>query len=193
MRVVGAVLAGCPFLVSAAFAADDTLPLASMTCQQFVGSPKADTIVTWMMGYQQDADQPAVIDLKKNRELGDKLRAYCGQNPKHAVMSALDNVTDEADSSDLLKSIVGTWRFPDRDVWVVVNPDGSARQCRIAPDRTVIFSKGTFRAPDLLAWDQIWGEDKVAHNKDAITLTGKFGSFTYKSDSGPLAASCPSG
>jgi hypothetical protein len=193
MRVVGAVLAACTFLVSPAFAADDTLPLAGMTCQQFVDNPKADTILTWMMGYLQDADQPAVIDLKKKRELGVKLRAYCAQNPKHAVMSALDNVTDEADSSDVLKSIVGTWRFPDRDVWVVVNPDGSARQCRIAPDRTVIFSKGTFRAPDVLAWDQIWGEDKVAHDKDAITLTGKFGSFTYKSDSGPLAATCPPG
>jgi len=105
----------------------------------------------------------------------------------------LDNVTDEADSSDLLKSIAGTWRFPDRDVWVVVNPDGTAKQCRIAPDRSVISSKGKFQAPDILAWDQIWGEDKVAHGKDAITLTGKFGSFTYKSDSGPLSASCPSG
>jgi hypothetical protein len=134
-----------------------------------------------------------VIDLGKKRELGDKLRAYCKQSPKHAVMSALDNVTDEADSSDLLKSIVGTWRFPDRDVWVVVNADGTAKQCRIAPDRTVIFSKGKFQAPDTLAWDQTWGEDKVAHGKDAITLTGKFGSFTYKSDSGSLAASCPPG
>jgi HdeA/HdeB family len=193
MRVVRAALAAFPLLVSPAFAADDTLPLAGMTCQQFLDSSKADTILTWMMGYMQDADQPAVIDLGKRRELGDKLRGYCKQNPKHAVMSALDNVTDEADSSDLLKSIAGTWRFPDRDVWVVVNPDGTAKQCRIAPDRSVISSKGKFQAPDILAWDQIWGEDKVAHGKDAITLTGKFGSFTYKSDSGPLSASCPSG
>ncbi len=193
MRVIRAALVACPLLVSPAFAADDTLPLASMTCQQFVDSPKADTILTWMMGYEQDADQPAVIDLNKRRELGDKLRAYCKQNPKHAVMSALDNVTEEGDSSDVLKSIVGTWRFPDRDVWVVVNADGTAKQCRIAPDRSVIFSKGKFRAPDTLTWDQIWGDDKVSHDKDAITLTGKFGSFTYKSDSGPLAASCPQG
>jgi hypothetical protein len=193
MRAVRAALAAFLLLVSPAFAADDTLPLAGMTCQQFLDSSKADTILTWMMGYMQDADQPAVIDLGKRRELGDKLRGYCKQNPKHAVMSALDNVTDEADSSDLLKSIAGTWRFPDRDVWVVVNPDGTAKQCRIAPDRTVIFSRGKFQAPDTLAWDQIWGEDKVAPGKDAITLTGKFGSFTYKSDSGSLAASCPSG
>jgi HdeA/HdeB family len=193
MRVVRAALAACPLLISPAFAADDTLPLAGMTCQQFVDSPKADTILTWMMGYLQDADQPAVIDLGKRRELGDKLRVYCKQNPKHAVMSALDNVTDEGESSDVLKSIVGTWRFPDRDAWVVVNADGTAKQCRIAPDRSVIFSKGKFQAPDVLAWDQIWGEDKVAHNKDAITLTGKFGSFAYKSDSGPLAANCPAG
>ncbi len=193
MRVIRAALVACPLLVSPAFAADVTLPLASMTCQQFVDSPKADTILTWMMGYEQDADQPAVIDLNKRRELGDKLRAYCKQNPKHAVMSALDNVTEEGDSSDVLKSIVGTWRFPDRDVCVVVNADGTAKQCRIAPDRSVIFSKGKVRAPDTLTWDQIWGDDQVSHDKDAITLTGKFGSFTSKSDSGPLAASCPSG
>ena len=142
MRVICAALAACPLLVSPAFAADDTLPLAGMTCQQFLDSSKADTILTWMMGYEQDADQPAVLDLGKRRELGDKLRAYCKQNPKHAVMSALDNVTDEGDGADVLKSIVGTWRFPDRDVWVVISADGTAKQCRIAPDRTVIFSKG---------------------------------------------------
>ena len=193
MRVVCAALAACPLLVSPALAADDILPLAGMTCQQFLDSSKADTILTWMMGYEQDADQPAVLDLGKRRELGDKLRAYCKQNPKHAVMSALDNVTDEGDSADVLKSIVGTWKFPDTDVWVVVNADGSAKQCRIAPDLRVYFSKGKFRAPDTLTWDQIWGEDKVSHDKDAITLTGKFGSFTYKSASGPLAASCPPG
>jgi hypothetical protein len=193
MRAVRTVLAVCPLLVSPAFAADDTLALSSMTCQQFVDSPKAEIILTWMLGYLQDADQPAIIDLKKRQELGDKLHAYCGQNPKHAVMAALDNVTDEDDNSDPLKAIVGTWRFPDRDVWVVVNPDGSAKQCRIAPDHTAIFSKGKFQAPDILAWDQVWGEDKVAHSKDAITLTGKFGSFTYKSDTGPLSDRCPAG
>ena len=60
MRLVCAALAACPLLVSPAFAADDTLPLAGMTCQQFLDSSKADIILTWMMGYMQDADQPAV-------------------------------------------------------------------------------------------------------------------------------------
>ena len=61
MRAVRAALAAFLLLVSPAFAADDTLPLAGMTCQQFLDSSKADTILTWMMGYMQDADQPAVI------------------------------------------------------------------------------------------------------------------------------------
>ncbi|MGA7610101.1 MAG: hypothetical protein WCF49_07995, partial [Xanthobacteraceae bacterium] len=49
---------------------------------------------------------------------------------------------------------------------------------------TVYFSKGTFRAPDTLAWEKLWGDDKVVREQDAITLTGKFGKFTYKAEAG---------
>jgi hypothetical protein len=89
---------------------------------------------------------------------------------------------DAADNSDPLKSVVGVWTYPDKQVWIVVRQDGSATQCRIGPDGAVYFSKGAFRAPNILAWEKNWGDDQVVREKDAITLTGKFGSFSYKLD-----------
>ena len=153
-----------------------------MTCKQFVDSPK-DTIgviLTWMMGYLQDEDEPAELDFSKMEDLGKKLGTYCGQNPTHGVMRALDKVSDADDDSDTLKSVVGVWTFGEKQVWIVVRPDGAATQCRIAPDGSVYFSKGAFRAPNILAWEKIWGDDQVVREKDAIKLTGKFGSFSYK-------------
>jgi len=157
-----------------------------MTCKQFVDSPK-DTIgviLTWMMGYLQDEDEPAELDFSKMEDLSKKLGTYCGQNPTHGVMRALDKVSDADDDSDTLKSVVGVWTFGEKQVWIVVRPDGSATQCRIAPDGSVYFSKGAFRAPNILAWEKIWGDDRVMREKDAIKLTGKFGSFSYKRDDG---------
>jgi hypothetical protein len=97
-------------------------------------------------------------------------------------MAALDNVSDASDGADALKTIVGLWTFPDKQVWISVRQDGSAIQCRIDPSGTVYVAKGTFRAPDTLAWEKIWGDDKVVRELDAIKLTGKFGTFTYKAD-----------
>jgi len=117
-------------------------------------------------------------------DLGKKLGTYCGQNPTQGVMRALDKVSDADDDSDALKSVVGVWTFGEKQVWIVVRPDGAATQCRIAPDGSVYFSKGAFRAPNILAWEKIWGDDQVVREKDAIKLTGKFGSFSYKRDDG---------
>ncbi len=76
--------------------AQQTLPLATMTCKQFVESPK-DTIgviLTWIMGYIQDHDEPAVIDFTKMEDVGRKLGEYCGKNPTHGLMKAVDESTD---------------------------------------------------------------------------------------------------
>ena len=160
MKSVGVAVTAIALAISApAFAAGQTIPLATMTCKQFVDSPK-DTIgviLTWMMGYLQDEDEPAELDFSKMEDLGKKLGTYCGQNPTHGVMRALDKVSDADDDSDALKSVVGVWTFGEKQVWIVVRPDGSATQCRIAPDGSVYFSKGAFRAPNILAWEKILG------------------------------------
>jgi hypothetical protein len=53
MKSVGVAVTAIALAISApAFAAGQTIPLATMTCKQFVDSPK-DTIgviLTWMMG-----------------------------------------------------------------------------------------------------------------------------------------------
>ena len=178
MKGVGVAVTAIALAISApALAAGQTIPLATMTCKQFVDSPK-DTIgviLTWMMGYLQDEDEPAELNFSKMEDLGKKLGTYCGQNPTHGVMRALDKVSDADDDSDALKSVVGVWTFGEKQVWIVVRPDGAATQCRIAPDGSVYFSKGAFRAPNILAWEKIWGDDQVVREKDAIKLTENSG------------------
>jgi acid stress chaperone HdeB len=61
MKSIGVVMTAIALVMTPALAADKTIPLATMTCKQFVDSPK-DTIgviLTWMMGYLQDEDEPA--------------------------------------------------------------------------------------------------------------------------------------
>jgi acid stress chaperone HdeB len=118
MKRIGVVVTAIALAMVPALAADKTIPLATMTCKQFVDSPK-DTIgviLTWMMGYLQDEDEPAEVDFSKVEDLGKKLGTYCGQNPTHGVMRALDKVSDADDDADVLKSVVGLWTYGDKQV-----------------------------------------------------------------------------
>ena len=181
VRIVVAVVA---MSISPAFAADQTIPLAAMTCKQFVDSPK-DTIgviLTWMMGYLQDEDEPAEINFTKMEELGQKLGAYCGQNPTHGVMTALDKVSDASDSSDALKSVVGVWTFPDTKVWIVVRQDGSATQCRIAPDGDRLLLEGRVPRAGHSCLGEDLGRRQGRPREGCHQATGKFGTFSYKLD-----------
>jgi acid stress chaperone HdeB len=85
MKSIGVVMTAIALVMTPALAADKTIPLATMTCKQFVDSPKdlIGVILTWMMGYPQDADEPAELDFSKMEDLGKKLGTYCGQNPTH--------------------------------------------------------------------------------------------------------------
>jgi len=96
MKIVGAVIIAAALSIVVPAQAQQTLPLATMTCKQFVESPK-DTIgviLTWIMGYIHDHDEPAAIDFTKMEDVGKKLGAYCGANPSHGLMTAVDKVTD---------------------------------------------------------------------------------------------------
>jgi acid stress chaperone HdeB len=89
MKSVGVAVTAIALAISApAFAAGQTIPLATMTCKQFVDSPKntIGVILTWMMGYLQDEDEPAELDFSKMEDLGKKLGTYCGQNPTHGAV-----------------------------------------------------------------------------------------------------------
>ena len=85
---------------------------------------------------------------------------------------------------------VGLWQFPQRQVWVQINADGSTYQCRVAPTGTVFESKGHFIAPDAISWQEIWGTDRVTVNPDNIILHGQWGDFTYVRATAPLDSAC---
>jgi acid stress chaperone HdeB len=95
MKIARVVLACAAITFSPAFA-DETIPLAKMTCKQFVDSPKdtVGVILTWMMGYLQDENEPAEINFSKMEDLAKKLGTYCGTNPSTALMKAFDTVTE---------------------------------------------------------------------------------------------------
>ena len=148
MKSVGVAVTAIALAISApAFAAGQTIPLATMTCKQFVDSPK-DTIgviLTWMMGYLQDEDEPAELDFSKMEDLGKKLGTYCGQNPTHGVMRALDKVSDADDDSDALKSVVGVWTFGEKQVWIVVRPSFSTNWAYPWRKPSAALTPGTWR------------------------------------------------
>jgi acid stress chaperone HdeB len=87
--VVAAALAATP-----ALAQQNTLDLSSIKCKEFVTSGKDNIgmILMWLDGHYHDSDEPAVIDFKKMEERGQKLGAYCGQNPDHGLMTAAEKV-----------------------------------------------------------------------------------------------------
>lgn len=85
---------------------------------------------------------------------------------------------------------VGLWQFPDRGVWVQVDADGSTFQCRNAPSGTIFKSEGKFRGPHSIEWQEIWGIDEVSFEKDSLTLTGKWGKFTYRRATEPMYGEC---
>lgn len=75
--------------------------------------------------------------------------------------------------------MVGSWQFGDRWVWIKIDPDGTALQCRIAPGGTIYKSAGRYIAPQSIHWEAIWETDKVTRQEDQISLSGKWGAFAY--------------
>lgn len=86
--------------------------------------------------------------------------------------------------------MVGSWQFGDRWVWIKIDPDGTAFQCRIAPGGTVYKSEGRFSAPQSIRWEKIWETDKVTRQDDQISLSGKWGSFAYHHANGDMSPRC---
>ena len=95
-------------------------------------------------------------------------------------------VLARAEGSAPLESIVGLWQFPDRGVWIKVEADGSAFQCRHAPSGTLFKSKGTYVSPGAIRWDDIWGTDKISVKDNVMTLAGKWGTFSYVKAKDPM-------
>ena len=86
--------------------------------------------------------------------------------------------------------ISGLWQFPDTQVWIQINPDGSTFQCRVDQDETLIVSKGHFADANSIVWDQKWDTDLVYVVPGGIVLRGKYGKFQYVKATVPMSEGC---
>lgn len=111
------------------------------------------------------------------------------RNVAVALLLLIFALRANAAPSDLEKAI-GLWQFPDRGVWIQVNPDGTAFQCRYAPSGKLFTSKGKFIPPHSIQWQDIWGTDQVSFVDGALTLSGKWGVFNYLKAHDPLYDRC---
>jgi hypothetical protein len=94
-------------------------------------------------------------------------------------------------SPSVLSGAVGLWQFPNRGVWIQVNVDGSAFQCRYAPSGRLFKSKGTFVPPHSIVWQwDNWGTDQVSLAAGMLTLSGKWGAFSYARATAPIYKPC---
>jgi len=87
-------------------------------------------------------------------------------------------------------SLVGLWQFRDNTVWISIDPDGGAYQCRVAPGGTVFKSEGHFVPPQSIQWKTMWDTDEVTLKFDHLTLHGKWGDFTYHRSTGAMGSPC---
>jgi hypothetical protein len=88
-------------------------------------------------------------------------------------------------------SIAGLWQFGEHTVWIRIDPNGTAYQCRIAPGGTVYTSEGTFAPPSSIRWRQIWGTDQISNPQaGTLILKGPYGSFEYHATSRPMYGAC---
>ena len=90
----------------------------------------------------------------------------------------------------LAVDLQGLWQFPNRGVWIRINADGSAFQCRVAPNNELILASGRFTEPASIVWDKEWERDGVNIVADGIRLDGKFGKFTFVRATDPMSAAC---
>jgi hypothetical protein len=89
VSAAAALLFASPTAVTAA-----TLPLADLSCKQFVEYNKDNTslILTWLDGYYSDKDDPAVIDFDRMGQNGKKLEEYCSDHPDTPMSKAAEKV-----------------------------------------------------------------------------------------------------
>jgi hypothetical protein len=87
-------------------------------------------------------------------------------------------------------SLVGLWQFPERAVWIEINSDMSAFQCRIAPNEVVISSWGRVVGNSTIHWEENWGPDIVQATALTLTINGEYGVFEFQKPTSPMRDGC---
>jgi acid stress chaperone HdeB len=92
MRTAFALLAIA--LAAATPAAAQKMDVATIKCDDFIKSGK-DTIgnlMMWLSGYYTTEDDDAIIDFDKMAADGQKLGAFCAQNPTISLLTAAERI-----------------------------------------------------------------------------------------------------
>jgi hypothetical protein len=91
-----------------------------------------------------------------------------------------------------LRDVVGLWQFPQKAVWIEIKPNGSAFQCRLAGESTVIVGRGTFHAPGAIAWDNAWGTEQIDFRAGELVVhANKLDKdLRYAPAKGPMSSKC---
>jgi hypothetical protein len=103
---------------------------------------------------------------------------------------ALFSCVGYAQTPAILPSVAGLWRFAEKSVWIQIDENGSAYQCRIGKEGTVYSARGTFAAPDSIEWRAIWGVDKISLRSGTMSLKGPYGEFEFHRTTKGLDPAC---
>jgi acid stress chaperone HdeB len=81
-------------LLAANAAHAQSVDLSKIKCKDFIELPKetAYAITVWLDGYFTDEEDPAVVDFDRLKAMGEKLGAFCSQNPKMGLITAAESV-----------------------------------------------------------------------------------------------------
>jgi hypothetical protein len=120
------------------------------------------------------------------------LRPFNDRPMKKAATAAFILVSGLAHAGDpsLLTSISGLWQFAEYNVWIQIDENGAAYQCRIGKEGTAFSASGTFVSPNSIEWHNIWGTDTVTLASGTMTLKGRFGEFKHHRASKPINPAC---
>ena len=70
------------------------IDLSAMKCAQFlqIGKEQSAIIVTWLMGYYTELQDPKIVDLAKVADVSARFSSFCTQNPYFGVLTAADGI-----------------------------------------------------------------------------------------------------
>jgi hypothetical protein len=94
MRTYSTLAAIFLFFGASPVAAQSTADMTKVTCEELTTGNAADMVVisVWMSGYFNAKQNNSVIDIKQLSENAKNVGAYCRDNPKVTVMTAIETI-----------------------------------------------------------------------------------------------------
>ena len=81
-------------LFAASLASAQKIDVATIKCGDFIKYNKetVDNLIMWLSGYYTGEDDETVIDFDRIAADGQKLSAYCAQNPRASLLTAAKSI-----------------------------------------------------------------------------------------------------